>query len=111
MGDAMREKVARAMFRQDHDEGWDQGEVRTKVIYLNNAEAALEACCFEELVEALKPFADCADFIGTHSRHMKDETGLWTPFSSRGEQPPCILVSHVRAARAVLAKVKEAGHA
>ncbi len=72
------------------------------------ARAALDACHFRELVKALRPFADCADFIGTHSLHMKDETGLWTPFASTGKQPPSILVSDVRTARAVLAKVDTA---
>ena len=69
MADAMREKVARAMFRQDHDEGWDQGEVRTKVIYLNNAEAALEACHFEELVRALRVAWNALD----------SAEAVWTP--------------------------------
>ena len=55
------------------------------------------------VVEALKPFADCADFIDTHSRYLTNESGLWTPYASTGEQPPCILVSHVRAARKALA--------
>ena len=54
MADAMREKVGRKMFKQDHDEPWAQGEARTKLIYLNNAEAALGACRFEELVTALR---------------------------------------------------------
>ena len=58
MGDAMRLEGAKAMFRQDHDEGWDQGEVRTKVIYLNNTDAALEACHFERMREALVTIAN-----------------------------------------------------
>ena len=71
-----------------------------------NDQIASRDLMFEELVKALRPFADCADFIDTHSLHMKDETGLWTPFASTGKQPPSILVSHVRTARAVLAKVE-----
>ena len=57
MADAMREKVARKMFKQDHDEPWAQGEARTKLIYLNNASAALKARCFEELVFKLNTIA------------------------------------------------------
>ena len=79
MADRMTEKVARKMFKQDHDEPWAQGEGRTKGIYLNNAEAAMEACHFEELVEALKDVLD----------ETVDE-------------------SAVRRARAVLAKVEDA---
>lgn len=60
MGD-MREKVAIKMFKQDHDETWAQGEANTKLIYLNNARAALEACQFEELVEGLKQIAELQD--------------------------------------------------
>ena len=41
--DAVIEKLARAMFDQDHDEGWDRGEPLTKQIYLANATAALSA--------------------------------------------------------------------
>ena len=95
MADAMREKVARAMFRQDHDEGWDQGEVSTKVIYLNNAEAALEACHFEELVTALKYIAEL--------QNAKCQT-------ASAEILYALLDLKVAAARAVLSKVKEAGH-
>ena len=58
MADAMREKVGRKMFKQDHDEPWAQGEARTKLIYLNNTDAALDACHFEELVEALTELRD-----------------------------------------------------
>lgn len=35
-------KIAQAMFRQDHDEPWEQAECLTKEIYLNNARTALE---------------------------------------------------------------------
>ena len=41
--DAVIEKVAQAMFNQDHDEGWDPGEPLTKQIYLANAEVGLAA--------------------------------------------------------------------
>ena len=57
MTDRMVEKVAQAMFAQDHDEGWGAGETTTKLIYLNNASAALDACHFDELVTALKEIA------------------------------------------------------
>ena len=42
MTESMVEKVARAMFRQDHDEGWEAGKPFTKAIYLNNARAAMK---------------------------------------------------------------------
>ena len=57
MADRMEEKVGRKMFKQDHDEPWAQGEARSKLIYLNNARAALDACHFDELVTALKEIA------------------------------------------------------
>ena len=87
MADAMRKKVAAAMFRQDHDEGWDQGEDRTKGIYLNNADAALEACCYEELVEALQ---NCRSLVELHYGGT-DHTGH----------------AAIAQANAVLAKVEE----
>ncbi len=39
----MIERVARAMFIQDHDESWEDGEDLTKEIYLGNARAAIAA--------------------------------------------------------------------
>ncbi len=41
--EAVIQKMARAMFDQDHDEGWDRGEPLTKKIYLANAEVGLAA--------------------------------------------------------------------
>ena len=97
MGDRMREKVARAMFRQDHDEGWGAGETATKLIYLNNASAALDACHFEELVEALRELhAWSLPFI--EKSPISAET-QWRRFPKA-----------VEAAGALLAKVKEEGH-
>ena len=96
MGDAMREKVARAMFRQDHDEGWDQGEDRTKVIYLNNTAAALKACHFEELCRTLRSiegFPKAAEQTGHSGDFLR---GLELPADY---------------ARAVLAKVKDTSDA
>ena len=90
MPDRMGEKVARAMFRQDHDEGWGAGETATKLIYLNNADAALDACHFEELVAALKRVLP---MVGApHDYTIGD---VWQAQEK---------------ASALLAKVKEAGH-
>ena len=93
MGDSMVEKVARAMFAQDHDEGWDRGEDRTKLIYINNARAALEACHFGELVEALVDmaarFERCVVANGTDKEYALLST---------------------KDARAVLKKVEDEGH-
>ena len=86
MPDRMGEKVARAMFRQDHDEGWGAGETATKLIYLNNADAALDACHFEELVAELKMYIQVVQDLDEEFPHA---------YSSR-----------LRKARALLAKVE-----
>ncbi len=62
----------------------------------------------DALVTALEPFAACADFIDSHIREISNDTGLWTPSSSDGSAPS-IKASHVRQARATLAKVKPDG--
>ena len=43
MTKSMVKKMAVAMFDQDHDEGWNEGEEPTRRIYLNNARAAMKA--------------------------------------------------------------------
>ena len=95
MGDHMVETVARAMFAQDHDEAWHSGEGRTKLIYINNARAALSACHHEELVEALK-------YLSNEAAGWRDadlaEVGGWT-------NTRCLML-RIEQARAVLAKVE-----
>ena len=72
---AMREKVARAIGDADHGQ---QGR------------AALEACCYEELVEALQ---NCRSLVELHYGGT-DHTGH----------------AAIAQANAVLAKVKDEGH-
>ena len=96
MADRMVEKVARAMFKQDHDEPWGQGEPRTKLIYLNNARAALEASHHEELVKVLKQIAELQD--------DKCQT-------ASAEMLYALLSIKVGKARAVLKEVEGNGHA
>lgn len=88
MADRMELNVARAMFDQDHDEGWDQGYPDTKGIYLNNARAALSACHHEELVEALED-------IAAHWNGSETQTAM---------SDACL--HNVEIARAALAKVE-----
>ena len=102
MADRMVEKVARAMFGQDHDEPWAQGEARTKEIYLNNTDAALEACCYEELVETLETLSnELAPWLTTA------DAGLPAVIKTLGESAE--LHFFQRKASALLAKVKDEG--
>jgi hypothetical protein len=50
------ERVARAMFDQDHEEGWARGEQFTKDIYLANAEAALGAIPISDYIDKAAAF-------------------------------------------------------
>ena len=97
MADRMEEKVAVTMFKQDHDESWAQAETRTKLIYRNNARGALEACHHEELVTALTELRDAIP---------EPPPVLKTEFPEETNR----LITARDKARAILAKVKEAGH-
>ena len=59
---------------------------------------------FRSLVEALKPFADVAEFIEKTQPMLSTNPslGLWVPSVSTGKKPPSILVSHVLVAKRVL---------
>ena len=109
MADAMREKVARKMFKQDHDEPWAQGEARTKLIYLNNARAALEACHFEEgrTIAALIVRA-----VNHHEELVEALEDIATYWNRNHNKIAMSDACHHNAdlARQVLAKVKDEGH-
>lgn len=71
----MVDRVARAMFDQDHDEGWDRGEAATKQIYLNNARAAIEAMRepTEEMVDAAHTAQRWSEGFGPDIGKVQDQ--------------------------------------
>ena len=94
MADAMREKVARAICRarQWNEDGfWKTAS--------SDAGAALEACCYEELVTALRPFAE----FGHNMRGLRKEFVITQGSSMARRQ---LTAGDCKAAFAVLAKVE-----
>lgn len=61
--------------------------------------------------DALKPFADCADYIEKRLGGLIDdeETGLWVPSSNTMKGLPSIRVRDVRRARAALKELDRPG--
>jgi len=86
--------VNKALYERDNDTwGDDPGTV-----------AAMERE-IAELRAALKPFADCADWLDLGAREISDDTGLWLPSTSDPNvKPPGIYVATVRNARAALTR-------
>ena len=61
--------------------------------------------------DALKPFADCANYIERHMRSLADddETGLWLPSSTTMKGLPSIRMKDVRRAREALKELSHPG--
>lgn len=95
-----------ATFRISSAELYDRDAAVARAIACVNACAGINPEAVKDLVEALKIFGACADYIYQHHPDGGKDTGLWTPEASYGATPPRITIGDVHKARTALAKAK-----